>query len=100
MTVTDEMVQKAGAKWEHTEGLVNYARAVEGVECGVMVSPARDGGVRLSLRSKGGVDAGAVCAPFGGGGHRGAAGCTMDVPMAEAKKDIVEALAAACTASS
>jgi bifunctional oligoribonuclease and PAP phosphatase NrnA len=95
MTITDEMVQKAGARWEHSEGLVSYARAIEGVECGALLTPAREGGTRVSLRSKGKVDAGAVCAPFGGGGHRGAAGCVIETPLAEARKVIVEALAAA-----
>ena len=86
------MVQKAGARWEHSEGLVNYARAVEGVECGVFLSPARDGGTRVSLRSKDTIDAGAICGPLGGGGHPGAAGCLIEAPLAEARKVIVEAL--------
>lgn len=99
MTVTEEMVRQAGAKWEHSEGLVNYARAIEGVECGVFIAPSRDGGTRISLRTKGGVDAGAVCTPFGGGGHRGAAGCSMPTTLAEAKKTILEAVGAALPTS-
>lgn len=98
MTVVDETVQKAGAKWEHTDGLVNYARAIEGVECGVLLSPARDGGTRASLRSKGHLDAGAVCQGFGGGGHRGAAGCVLDAKLPEARRLLLEALAAALAA--
>jgi bifunctional oligoribonuclease and PAP phosphatase NrnA len=95
MSITDEMVRQAGARWEHSEGLVNYARALEGVEVGVLLSPAREGGTRISLRSKGRVDAGAVCAPFGGGGHRGAAGCWLDTSPAEARPIILAALAGA-----
>jgi phosphoesterase RecJ-like protein len=95
MTVTEEMVRAAGARWEHSEGLVNYARAIEGVECGVFLAPARDGGVRVSLRSKGRVDAGAVCTPFGGGGHPGAAGCWIDGALADGRAQILAALAAA-----
>jgi phosphoesterase RecJ-like protein len=95
MTVTEEMVRQAGAKWEHSEGLVNYARAIEGVECGVFIAPARDGGARISLRTKGGVDAGAICAPFGGGGHRGAAGCSMPTSLADARTTILAAIGAA-----
>jgi bifunctional oligoribonuclease and PAP phosphatase NrnA len=96
MTVTDEMVRAAGAKWEHSEGLVNYARAIEGVECGVFLAPIKEGGgTRVSLRGKGGVDCGAICAAFGGGGHPGAAGCHLPTSLPDARATIVEALAAA-----
>lgn len=95
MIITDEMVRGSGARWEHTEGIVNYARAIEGVQCGVLLTPARDGGIRVSLRSKGKIDAGAVCAPFGGGGHPGAAGCLLEGTMEDARARILGALAAA-----
>jgi phosphoesterase RecJ-like protein len=98
LAVSEEMVRAAGARWEHTEGLVNYARALEGVECGVLLAPARDGGTRVSLRSKGAVDAGAVCGALGGGGHRGAAGCTLALAPAEARRVVLDALGAALPA--
>ena len=97
MAINEEMVRGAGAKWEHSEGMVNYARALEGVEVGVLFTPAREAPathVRVSMRSKGRIDAGAVCSPFGGGGHRGAAGCTLEASPDEARRRIVEALAA------
>ena len=47
-----------------------------------------DGKVKLSVRAVPGLDAAAVCARFGGGGHKGAAGATF--PMA--LDDAVEAL--------
>src|SRR5262249_10221001 len=102
MIITDEMVRAAGAKWEHTEGLVGYARALEGVEVGMMLARAREGGTRVSLRSKGRlVDAGAICAPLGGGGHRGAAGCTLPVGLADARRLLLDSLGQVlCTASS
>ncbi len=97
MTVTREMVQAARASWDDTDGLPNYVRAIEGVECGVLLTPAKQGGIRVSLRSKGAViDAAAVCAELGGGGHRGAAGCTLPgEDLGEAKARVRAALAAA-----
>lgn len=96
MVVTEEMLRATGATWEETEGLVSYARALDGVECGVLLSPAREGGVRVSLRSKGHrIDAGAVLKPLGGGGHVGAAGCRMDGTIEMARVRVLEALAAA-----
>ena len=97
MTITAEMVAKAEAAWDDTDGMVNYARSIKGVECGVLITPAKRGGVRVSIRSKGHlIDAGAVCLAFGGGGHRGAAGCTLPGDdLAEARRAIEAALAAA-----
>jgi bifunctional oligoribonuclease and PAP phosphatase NrnA len=99
MVITEEMVRQAGARWEHSEGMVNYARALEGVEVGVLLTPAREAPdrlVRVSMRSKGRrVDAGAVCAAFGGGGHRGAAGCSIDGSLDDARPQVLAALAAA-----
>jgi bifunctional oligoribonuclease and PAP phosphatase NrnA len=99
MVINDEMVRNAGSKWEQTEGIVNYARAIEGVEVGVLLTPGRDGAVRVSLRSKGRVDAGAVCAPLGGGGHPGAAGCAIQGTIDAARSVILDALAAALPAA-
>ncbi|WP_428263713.1 DHH family phosphoesterase [Haliangium sp.] len=84
MTITADMVERASATWDDSVDLVSYTRALDGVECGVLITPSRGGGVRVSLRTKGGVDAGQVCAGFGGGGHRGAAGCILSGDLAAA----------------
>ncbi len=99
ITITQEMVKKAGASWDDTVGVVNYARAIDGVECGVLLTSAKQGGTRVSLRSRGRlVDAGAVCLPFGGGGHPGAAGCTLASEIADAQTTILEVLSRALEA--
>jgi phosphoesterase RecJ-like protein len=93
ITVTEEMVKAASATWDDSEGIVNYARTISGVECGVLITPARGGGIRVSLRSKGReIDAGAVCLELGGGGHAGAAGCQLACSLAEARARIEGAL--------
>jgi len=95
ITVTHEMVKSVGATWEDSEGIVNYARSIQNVECGVLLTPAKRGGVRVSLRSKGNlVDAGKVCAVLGGGGHEGAAGCTLPGELDAARTRVLECLAA------
>lgn len=95
MTITHDMVKRAGATWDDSVDLVAYTRAIDGVECGVLLTPAKHGGTRVSLRSKGRViHAGAVCATFGGGGHRGAAGCVLDADIAVAEARVEDALAA------
>jgi phosphoesterase RecJ-like protein len=99
MTITEEMIRAAGASWVETEGIVNYARAIEGVQCGVLLTPAKEKGVRVSLRARGGVDAGAICLPFGGGGHPGAAGCRLQGTIAEARVEILAAIGKALPSS-
>jgi phosphoesterase RecJ-like protein len=95
MTVTAAMVEACGGGWDDSEGLVNYARAVRGVECGVLLTPAKHGGTRVSLRSRARrVDAGRVALALGGGGHKGAAGCVLAMDLAAARAAITQALAA------
>ena len=88
MTITDEMVRSAGAGWDDTDGMVSYARSLKGVECGVLLTPAKGGGTRVSVRSQGLVDAGAACQSMGGGGHRGAAGCVVQCDLVSARAQI------------
>lgn len=92
LTVTRAMYAATGATAEQSEGFVGYARGLAGVEVGVMLYEA-DGGVRVSLRSKGRVDVAAVAERFGGGGHRAAAGCFVPGTVSEARARILEALA-------
>jgi phosphoesterase RecJ-like protein len=94
LSLTEEMLHAAGAQPEMAEGFVNYARSLQDVEVGVLVTTARTN-VRVSLRSKGGVDVGAVAAKFGGGGHRAAAGCTLPLPLDAAIKTLIDALQSA-----
>ena len=96
MTITHEMVKECGATWDDSVDLVSYTRALDGVECGVLITPAKHGGTRVSLRSKGRViDAGAICATLGGGGHPGAAGCMLPGGLTEARERIERLLAEA-----
>jgi phosphoesterase RecJ-like protein len=93
LTLTDEMLHQAGAGPELADGLVNYARGLAGVEVGALLTQTRHG-VRVSLRSKGRVDVGQIAAAFDGGGHRAAAGCTIEAPLEEARARLRAALEA------
>ena len=76
------------------EGFINYPRSIVGVEVAVSFREEEGGVFRVSFRSKGRVDVSAVAARFGGGGHRNAAGCTVQGTLADVKKTVHEALAA------
>ncbi len=49
----------------------------------------RDGRVKVSLRGKGEADVRQIAARFGGGGHRNAAGCSVDGSLEGVTKDVL-----------
>ena len=77
MVITREMVRNVGAKDEHTEGIVNFSRSIRGVRLGMLFNELADGKVKLSIRTKGAVNANHIANRFGGGGHLRAAGCEI-----------------------
>ena len=70
------MARVAGGTYEDTEGLVNLPLSVKEIEAVVFFKQVDGDEYRVSMRSKGGVDVGAVAKEFKGGGHKNAAGCT------------------------
>ncbi len=92
--VTQEQMERFGAREEDCEGLVNYALSIGDVQVAVFFRELPDGRWRVSLRSKGEVNVSAVAEHFGGGGHKCASGCSLDGPMEVAVSRIVERLRA------
>jgi phosphoesterase RecJ-like protein len=93
LSVTTDMVEGARASWEDIEGMVNWARNVEGVQVGVLLTTAKGGGVRVSMRSRSErIDVGKVCMSLGGGGHPGAGGCHINSDLASTRERVVRVL--------
>ena len=91
MTITREMLKESGAVMSETEGLVNMMTAVEGVTYAALLKELEPGTWRVSLRTNGG-DVQAVAAAFGGGGHKAAAGCTLEGDHDDVAAAMTEAL--------
>ncbi len=72
--MTLDMLEKTGALPEHTDGFVNYPRAVSGVEVAVFFRQVEAGKVKISFRSRGRIDVNQLAQKLGGGGHKNAAG--------------------------
>jgi phosphoesterase RecJ-like protein len=83
---------EAEASPEETEGIVNYGRSIDGVLVSALLKEIDDKTTRVSMRAKPGIDVQAVASMFGGGGHKAASGCTMPMPLVEAKKKLVSIL--------
>ncbi len=92
--VTQEQMQRFGAREEDCEGLVNYALSMSDVQVAIFFRELPDRRYRVSLRSKGEVNVSTVAEYFGGGGHKCASGCSLDGPLALAVAKIVERLQA------
>ena len=91
--VTQEQMQRFGAREEDCEGLVNYALSIADVQVAIFFRELADGRFRVSLRSKG-VNVSGVAEYFGGGGHKCASGCPIEGPLAAAVSRIVDRLRA------
>ena len=90
--VTQEQMERCGAKEEDCEGLVNYALSIADAEVAVFFRELPDGRFRVSLRSKGKVNVAKLAERFGGGGHDCASGCAVNGPLQAAVSEILSQL--------
>ncbi len=78
-----------GARSEHSEGIIDLLAQSETAEVALLLKE-KGPETRLSVRTKpGGVDAAALCATWGGGGHARAAGASLPVPLADARAAVL-----------
>jgi bifunctional oligoribonuclease and PAP phosphatase NrnA len=90
--VTQKQMERWEAREEDCEGLVNYVLSIGEVEVAAFFRELPDGRYRVSLRSKGKLDVARVAEVFGGGGHECASGCSLDGPLANAVRNVLELL--------
>jgi bifunctional oligoribonuclease and PAP phosphatase NrnA len=77
LTVARNTLGELGATLDDTEGIINFPLSVKQIHAVAFFKEAENGDWRVSLRSKGAVDVGAIARSFGGGGHQNASGCTV-----------------------
>jgi phosphoesterase RecJ-like protein len=92
LALDDAMLAACGATMDDTEGLVNIPLGARDVVVVALLKALGPHRFRVSLRSKGAVDVRAVAEAWKGGGHRNAAGCSIDGSVGEVKKALVEVL--------
>ncbi len=89
--VSKEMYKATGTTAEDTDGIVNYARSLKGVEVAMFIREISADKYKASLRSKGRVDVTKIAGRYDGGGHVNAAGCVLKGTLPEIKKNLLEA---------
>jgi len=78
MILTRDMFKKIGAKEDETESIINFTMSVEGVKVGCIFKEVDKNTTKISFRSVKNFDVLEIVRKFGGGGHKNAAGCTIN----------------------
>ncbi len=91
VTLLEGDMKEFGATSADCESIVDFVREIEQTEAAVFFRELPSG-VKISFRSKGKIDVGAVAAMFGGGGHAGASGCNTSGKLADVKKTVIDTL--------
>jgi phosphoesterase RecJ-like protein len=98
--VTRRMLKEASAVMAESEGIIDTLNSIAGLELAILFKEVNDSLTKISVRSRGAVDAAAMCASFGGGGHIRAAGAEIERPMDAAVKMVLAAAKEAILAAS
>lgn len=91
MTIPLSLMEEIQATEGDAEDLSSLAGLVEGNDCAVTMRELKPDEWKISVRTGARVNATRVCQLMGGGGHKSAAGCTLSVPLEEAKRQVLEA---------
>lgn len=87
MILSKDDIAATGATVADMEGIVDYAKSLVTVKIAILLIEM-DGGIRVSLRSKG-IDISGIAQEFGGGGHKYAAGFTCKQYDLQRSMDII-----------
>ena len=81
-----------GVTEDDMDNISSFPRTVAGVCLASTLRETKEGDVKLSVRAMPGYDATVLTKKFGGGGHKGAAGATLKMPLHEAAKAVEAAM--------
>jgi bifunctional oligoribonuclease and PAP phosphatase NrnA len=91
VTVPPDALQRHRATADDLDGIVEYPRSIAGVRLALLFRQLANGRVKVSFRSLGDVDVAELAHRFGGGGHRKAAGASIDGSLADAQGRVLAA---------
>jgi phosphoesterase RecJ-like protein len=98
LTMTAADAASTGATYDDTDGLINFPLGVKDIKAVAFFKEAGESDWRVSLRSKGEIDVGAIARAHGGGGHRNAAGCSAHGQLSVLQDTFLALLVKAATA--
>ena len=92
LSITRQTMTDLSGTGDDLEGLINFPLTVKDIEAVAFFKEIGDHDWRVSLRSKGTVDVGAIARWQGGGGHTNAAGCSAKGALDEVNKQFGQLL--------
>jgi phosphoesterase RecJ-like protein len=88
--ITAAMLEETGTTVQEAEGVIDQLQTVEPMKVAVLFKEAAPDLTKISVRSRDEIDATHVCIPFGGGGHRRAAGAELHEPLETARERVLD----------
>lgn len=89
-SITNKEREAVNFRSNSSVGLVNLLADVEEASMGAVLMEMNDGTIRVGLRCRPPFDVSEVALALGGGGHPLASGCTLQGPLAEAERLLVQ----------
>ena len=94
LEVPYSLFARTGVEENDLDGIASLPREIQGVVLGVTLKEKADGKVKVSVRANPPADASQLCSRLGGGGHQGAAGCSLgQVTLEQARQTMEQACA-------
>lgn len=88
IAIPKSVEESIGVTEDDMDNISSFPRTVAGVKMAATLRETSDGGTKMSVRAVPGCDATKVTVPFGGGGHKGAAGASFKLSLEEAAKAV------------
>jgi phosphoesterase RecJ-like protein len=87
--ITQRMLDEAGADLREAEGVIDTLQSIDSMKIAVLFKENGPKTTKVSVRSRDPYDATDVCKPFGGGGHKRAAGAELNEPLPDARAKVL-----------
>ncbi len=88
--LTRNMYTATGTTKEDSEGMIDYPKSIGGVAVAILFREVSERRYKISLRSKLDLNISDIAETFGGGGHKNAAGCTIEGALPDVKRRVFE----------
>lgn len=87
--LTQGMLDATGTEQHDADGVVEFMSRAEGAQITLLLREIGPRRTRLSVRTRHPIDATAITTAFGGGGHARRAGCTLELDLQEATREVL-----------
>lgn len=88
--VTTAMLEETGADMQDAEGIIDALQSIATMQIAILFKQHTADRSKISVRTREPLDATEVCTPFGGGGHKRAAGAEFGDPLPIAERRVLE----------